>query len=106
MNLEWNESEVDKFENMFFAKYQEYVDLRDQSGEASHIANCEERWASYLVKYGIFVMGLEEVKKVWNRRPYMICIENPAEDVGDGEEIWYLVPKKFAEQCLILGGLP
>jgi hypothetical protein len=107
MNFEWNESTVQKFEDMFWHRFQEHIVLRDKIGDAEYIADCEERWSGYLFKYGITAMGFGDVKKVLNMpriNQNTICIENPEEN--DGTEFWFLVPKPFAEKCVILGGLP
>jgi hypothetical protein len=90
--------ELDKLELLFEKKHQ---DLSKNSKDSN------EAWVDYCDKYKIVMMHSEWVREEFNNpRKNMVCIHNVELKSNEYVCDWLLVPKKFAEKCLILGGLP
>jgi hypothetical protein len=69
-----------------------------------------ENWLDYCDKHKIIILHPEWLAETLNEEGMRgrICIHSPEKN-GDmpGERApWLLVSKKFAEKCLVLGGLP
>jgi hypothetical protein len=87
--------DIDKLERMFKAKYKA---LAKDAGD-------EEFFVNYCDEHKIVMVHPEWVKETFNERHRgMVCIDSPENTVTSSP--WLLVPKKFAERALILGGLP
>jgi hypothetical protein len=90
--------DTDKLEHLFQAKYKKLV--VEGNPDATY-----ENWFSYCDKYKIFMLHPEWLAETLNEGlKGRICIHTPEEDKEAAP--WLLVPKKFAERALILGGLP
>ena len=73
----------------------------------------QEEWNKYLEEHGVTVMNVSNAAELYNspNASMSVCIRNPEimESLvapEDFDDIWYLVPKDFAERVLALGGLP
>lgn len=107
------EIDHDKLEKLFQKRHQElslligdHVD-RIRLDADSATKNNTEFWVDYCDKHKIIMMHSEWVREEFNHpRKNMICIHNVEEKYHEYVCDWLLVPKKFAEKCLILGGLP
>lgn len=109
----WTEERVDKLRGLLLEKWK---GLGEDDGA----------WGDWLLKHGIFVMGLRDVRRAWNMGCRGVCIENPTFEVKSDvvdildhnsamptyvedlrkaacEETWYLVPDEFAKKALVLG---
>jgi hypothetical protein len=93
-----------KLERLFRAKYENIL----KDGEFSTSDAIYEKWVGYCDKHKILLLHPE-----WrvdslndNAMKGMVCIHSPECQVMNTASPWLLVPKKFAERALILGGLP
>lgn len=92
------EIDPDKLEKLFQKRHQEL---------SLSTKNNPEFWIDYCDKHKIIMMHSEWVREEINHpRKNMICIHNVEEKYHEYVCDWLLVPKKFADKCLILGGLP
>lgn len=69
-----------------------------------HKENKEKLWGGWLKSRDIMVADLEDLKKIWNKYPNHLLIENPA-NRASAQNFWnfLLIPKETAEKLLILG---
>jgi len=87
--------DIEKLEKIFEIRY---ATLARDAKEPDFFIN-------YCDKYKIVMVHPEWVRETFNERHRgMVCIDSPEE--GRNVCPWLLVPKKFAERALILGGLP
>jgi hypothetical protein len=91
--------DIDKLERLFKAKYESLV--VDENPDATY-----ENWVGYCDGHEIFLLHPEWLVDSLNDNAMkgMVCIHTPEEDRDASP--WLLVPRKFAERALILGGLP
>ena len=88
----------EKLEKLFKEKFQKI--MVPGSPDATY-----ERWIWYCDEHKIFMLHPEWLADTLNEGlKGRICIHNPEEQ--ETASPWLLVPKKFAEKCLVLGGLP
>lgn len=68
----------------------------------------DEFWVGYCDKHKIIMLHGEWLADTLNegKMKGRVCIINPEEVFHENVCPWLLVPKKFAERCLVLGGLP
>lgn len=113
MDINWTDETIDKLRGLLLEKWKS---LDEDEGA----------WGDWLIKHGIFVMGLRDVRRAWNMGGRGVCIENPTFDSRNEmaeilenngsmptyvedlrkfacEETWYLVPDEFAKKALVLG---
>ena len=95
---------IEKLEKLFSIKYESVVTEPFQHeyilNQNNRVAG-DHRWVDYCDKYKILIVHPEWIKETFNEnRKNMICIDSPENNW------WLLVPKKFAEKCLVLGYLP
>jgi hypothetical protein len=94
--------DADKLERMFRDKYCRILkDCELSTSDAIY-----EKWVGYCDEHNIFLLHPEWLKETLNEEGLKgrICIHTPEE--GRDTSPWLLVPRKFAERALILGGLP
>lgn len=67
-----------------------------------------DAWVDYCDKHKIIMLHGEWLADTLNEGKMrgMVCIHNCEEIYHENVSPWLLVPKKFAERCLVLGGLP
>ena len=116
-----NKPEIDKLESLFLHRYQELcvsVASSDQS-IPQQLREIEKLWKRYCKKWEISTLHQDELMDVLNKGLNgRVCIRNcdetgraKASDLmmrfgDDAENTWpkyLLVPKDFAEKCLVLG---
>jgi hypothetical protein len=90
--------DIDKLERMFKVKYKA---LAKNAGD-------EEFFVNYCDEHKILMLHPEWLAETLNDNAMkgMVCIHSPEHQVLNTASPWLLVPKKFAERALILGGLP
>jgi hypothetical protein len=93
-----------KLERLFRAKYENIL----KDGEFSTSDAIYEKWVGYCDKHKILLLHPEWLVDSLNDNAMkgMVCIHSPECQVMNTASPWLLVPKKFAERALILGGLP
>lgn len=90
--MKWNDAKVIRLEEMFKEKFHEQLE-----GES-------DLWLEYCDRHKIIQMSPPEVEEFFNwKSKTHLCLDNPE---FDNQFLWILVPKKFAEKVLLLGGLP
>ena len=98
------EIDADKLEKLFEEKYNQIWSSRDRlfSEEAGR-----ELWVNYCDEHDIFMLHPEWLRDTLNEGlKGRVCIQNCEENYHENVSPWLLVPRKFAEKALILGGLP
>lgn len=67
-----------------------------------------EFWVNYCDEHNIIMLHPEWLADTLNegKMRARVCVANPEEMFHENVCPWLLVPKKFAERCLVLGGLP
>ena len=100
--MEWTPESIDRIERLFSDRFEKT--LCETTAKP-----LSELWLDLCDKYEIVQMGNENLKDCFNfgpdrhRKEDVLCIENPE---PDDHFIFLLVPKKFAEKCLVLGFVP
>jgi hypothetical protein len=90
--------DIEKLELLFKVKYESLV--VDENPDATY-----ENWLVYCDSHKVLLLHPEWMRDTLNEGlKGRICIHTP-EESRDASP-WLLVPKKFAERALILGGLP
>lgn len=90
----------DKLEELFEARYKQ-LKAKFTKDEL------DDFWVDYCDKHKIFMLHADWLRDELNRGlKGRICIHNCEEMFHENVCPWLLVPKKFAERCLVLGGLP
>lgn len=90
--MKWDDVKVFRLEGMFKAKFHD--DLHADP----------ELWLDYCDKHKIIQMSPPEVEEFFNwKSKTHLCLDNPE---FSNQFLWIIVPKKFAEKVLMLGGLP
>ena len=93
------EINADKLEELFEEKYKQL--------HSSRVKYDEGFWVSYCDKHKIFMLHPEWLCDTLNEGlKGRICIHNCEEIYHENVCPWLLVPRKFAEKALALGGLP
>lgn len=101
--MEWTPEAIDRIEQLFRDRFEQFV----RSGLP--LNKSDSVWLDFCDKYEVVQMSEENLKDCFNFGPEhhrlgdVICIENPEADI-DFRHLF--VPKKFAENCLILGFVP
>jgi hypothetical protein len=91
----------EKLEKLFDKKFMElWKDPKDP-----------EFWVNYCDEHKVLMVHPEWIKETLNEEGLRgrVFIDNPETQyhaVGVNVSPWLLVPRKFAEKCLVLGGLP
>lgn len=94
--------DTDKLERLFRAKYKTLI--VEGGPDATY-----ENWISYCDDNKILLLHPEWLVETLNEEGLKgrICLHSPEpEDHDLSNSPWMLVPRKFAERALILGGLP
>lgn len=93
------EIDTDKLENLFEERYKSLV---------TNPNNVNWVWTDYLDSHEIIMLHGEWLVETLNegKMEGRVCIHNCEEIYHENVSPWLLVPKKFAEKCLVLGGLP
>jgi len=90
--MHWNDVKVFRLEELFKNKFHEQLHENP------------ELWLDYCDKHKIIQMSPSEVEEFFNHKSKThVCLDNPE---SDNQFLWIIVPKKFAEKALMLGGLP
>jgi hypothetical protein len=94
--------DIEKLEELFRERYSTIKVAGDPGATY-------DQWLNYCDGYKILILHPDWLVETINEGlKGMVCIHSP-ECKGDmpGEPSpWLLVPRKFAERCLVLGGLP
>lgn len=95
--------DTDKLEKLFKERYESLV---SKSDPPSYRARYE--WLDYCDKHKIIMLHGEWLVDTLNEGKMRgrVCIHNCEVIFHENVCPWLLVPKKFAEKCLVLGGLP
>jgi hypothetical protein len=92
------EINADKLEELFDARYKQLM---------SESTKDDGFWIDYCDKYKIFMLHADWMRETLNEGlKGKICIHNCEEMFHENVCPWLLVPRKFAEKALALGGLP
>lgn len=93
--------DTDKLEKMFRAKYKTLI--VEGGLDATY-----ENWISYCDDNKILLLHPEWLAETLNEEGLKgrICLHSPEFQELSHASPWMLVPKKFAQRALILGGLP
>jgi hypothetical protein len=91
----------DKLEELFMIRYEQLAPEHDSGSDFP-----SEFWVNYCDKHDIFMLHEDWLRDTLNNDGMKgkICIHN-CEDDGNASP-WLLVPRKFAERALAMGGLP
>lgn len=110
--------DTDKLEELFKERYDKIRieagrDIERRPKMAVQLAGVEdifaaEFWLNYCDEHDIIMLHPEWLADTLNegKMRTRVCIANPEEMFHENVCPWLLIPKKFAERCLILGGLP
>lgn len=93
--------DTDKLERLFTERYR----LLQSKADGQRF---NEFWVDYCDLHKIIMLHPEWIRETLNEGKMrgMVCIHNCEEMFHENVCPWLLVPKKFAERCLVLGGLP
>lgn len=100
--MEWTPDNIERLERLFRDRFEDFV----RRGTKYSLS---ELWLDFCDKYEVVQMGTENLKDCFNfgpdrhRQDEVVCIENPE---PEHHFLFLLVPKKFAEKCLVLGFVP
>lgn len=96
------EIDPDKLEDLFKTRYEQLSPEHDSGSDFPG-----EFWVDYCDKHEIVMLHQEWLRDTINQGiKDKVCIHNCEEMFHENVCSWLLVPKKFAERALILGGLP
>jgi hypothetical protein len=93
--------DTEKLERLFKIKYKALVVEGDP--DVTY-----DNWVGYCDRHKIFLLDPDWLAETLNEEGLRgrICVHSPEYQTMNTASPWMLVPKKFAERALILGGLP